>query len=295
MSENRPRVSIGLPVYNGERYLDEAIRSVLDQSYIDFELLISDNASTDGTEEICRSAAASDPRVVYLRNDENLGAAPNYNRLVDLSNGEYFKWIAHDDGCAPEFLEQCVRVLDNEPEVVICYSKTILLDEVGDVLDHYSDGLHLRSPDPCERLRVFLDTPGWCNPIFGLIRRSVLSRTPRIGSYPRSDRTLLAELTLHGQFNELPDYLLHRRVHAEISTEVHVAEKDLAVWFDSRNRERKTFPRWKRYSEYVRMTQRAPISLSQRAHVLGLVSRSAMSLGKVRGLLSDVVGQGKNR
>lgn len=284
-----PRVSIALPVFNGERYLEQAITSVLTQTFDEFEFLIGDNASTDATEEICRSYAASDPRVRYVRNTTNLGAAPNYNQLFHRSGGEYFKWIAHDDLCEPEFIERSVAVLDHDPGVVICYSKTVLIDALGDEIEHYSDGLHMTQTAPHERVRLLLETPGWCNPIFGLLRRSMLAATPLIASYPRSDRTLLAELSLHGRFHELPEPLLKRRVHPQISTEVHVAERDLAVWFDARNRTRRTFPRWKRYSQYIAMAARAPLPAGERARVLGVVAGNAMSLSKVRGLASDVV------
>ena len=104
MSENEPRVSIGMPVYNGEKYLEEAIQSILAQTYSDFELVISDNASTDKTQEICLEYAARDSRVRYHRNEKNLGAAPNYNRTFELSTGQYFKWADYDDLLAEEFL-----------------------------------------------------------------------------------------------------------------------------------------------------------------------------------------------
>ena len=213
MTPKKTKVSIGLPVYNGDNYLAEAIESVLAQTHENFELIISDNASTDGTEEICRAYAAQDGRITYLRNPENLGAAPNYNNTFHAANGRYFKWIAHDDRCAPEFLQRAVEILDNEPNVVVCYSQTILIDQHGEVIEHYSDDLHLRSPEPFQRFQKLVNTPGWCNPIFGLMRSSVLAKTPLIANYPRSDRNLLAELTLYGEFYELPEFLLHRRVH----------------------------------------------------------------------------------
>ena len=112
MLNNKPRVSIGMPVFNGENYLAEALDSLLTQTFSDFELIISDNASTDKTEEICRAYAVRDQRIRYFRNQENLGASRNYNRVFELSSGEYFKWAAHDDLCAPEFLGRCVDVLD---------------------------------------------------------------------------------------------------------------------------------------------------------------------------------------
>ena len=288
MSNGEPLVSIGLPVYNGERYLSEAIDSVLAQTHDQLELIIADNASTDATEEICRRYAAEDGRVRYHRNPENLGAAPNYNMTFHLASGEYFKWIAHDDRCAPDFVRQCVEVLGAEPQVAVCYSRTRLIDEHGDVTQEYSDGLHLRQERPYERFRQLLANPGWCNPIFGLMRSAVLERTPLIANYPRSDRNLLAELSLYGQFHELPDLLLDRRVHPQISTEVHVDERDLAVWFDTRNRDRRVLPRWNRYTDYGKMLWRAPIGWGDRGRAIGLLSQNVVSPAKLRGLGSDV-------
>jgi glycosyltransferase involved in cell wall biosynthesis len=118
-----PRVSIGLPVYNGENYLAETLDSILAQTFTDFEVIISDNASTDRTETICRQYAAQDRRIRYLRNTSNLGAAKNYNRVFELSQGEYFKWNGHDDPLAPVFLERCVAVLDRHPGVVLCFAR----------------------------------------------------------------------------------------------------------------------------------------------------------------------------
>ena len=114
-----PRVTIGLPVYNGQNYLVETLESLLAQTYTDFELVISDNASTDRTEAICRQYAAGDARIRYYRNDENIGASANYNRAFELGRGEYFKWAAHDDLLAPTYLERCVEVLDANPDVVL--------------------------------------------------------------------------------------------------------------------------------------------------------------------------------
>ena len=106
-----PRVSIGIPVYNGENFLEEAIRSVLAQTYQDLELVIADNASSDRTAEIGQDFAASDGRVRYVRNARNLGAAPNYNRVWEQSRGDLFKWLSHDDRILPGYVAATVAAL----------------------------------------------------------------------------------------------------------------------------------------------------------------------------------------
>jgi len=119
IKNHKPRVSIGLPVYNGENYLEEAIDSILAQTYKDFELIISDNASTDRTPDICQAYANKDPRIRYYRNEKNIGAAVNFNRVFELSSSEYFKWAAHDDIIAPDYISECIEILDNDDSIVL--------------------------------------------------------------------------------------------------------------------------------------------------------------------------------
>ncbi len=145
MRNSLPYVSIGLPVYDGERFLAETLDSLLAQTFEDLELIISDNASTDRTQEICKDYLAKDRRIRYYRNDQNLGAARNYNRVFELSTGKYFKWAAHDDLCASALTERCVEVLDSEPSAVMCYARTIIIDEHGKHQKDFDDFLDLRS------------------------------------------------------------------------------------------------------------------------------------------------------
>jgi glycosyltransferase involved in cell wall biosynthesis len=289
MSENKPRVSIGLPVYDGENYLAETLDSILAQTYSDFELTISDNASTDRTEDICQVYAARDPRIRYYRNEQNLGAAWNYNRVFELSTGEYFKWAAHDDLCAPEYLEWCVEILDRQPDVVLCYAKTCIIDQRGEVVENYFDGFNLRSPKPHVRLRGFFRAPGLCNPVFGLIRANTLKRTPLIGNYRASDRVLLGELALHGQFYEIPEYLFLRRGHPQRSLAANVTDSDIAAWYDPAMRGKILLPRWRRLLEYLRATKRAPLRWSERVRCYMQIGRFALLPEKWSGMGKDLL------
>src|ERR1700683_4254551 len=107
-----PRLTIGLQVYNGENDLAECLEALLGQTYEDFELLISDNASTDATADICRRYAKRDPRIRYVRQPRNIGLGPNYNFLVDQATGEFFKPAWHDDLYARDLLKRCIQALD---------------------------------------------------------------------------------------------------------------------------------------------------------------------------------------
>lgn len=263
-----PRVSLGMPVYNGEPYLIHALEVILAQTFSDFELIISDNASTDNTEEICRTYAARDSRVTYFRNQENLGAARNYNIVFERSQGEYFKWVSHDDSIAPTYLEQCVDVLSAHPDVVLCYPGTIVIDKHGNRLPtDPGDNITAVGSTPRERLRDFLISSSRnrkCNAVFGLIRSRVLAQTPLIGAYPSSDKNLLAELALHGSFLRVKDPLFFRRDHPESSVNANPGLEERAAWFDPRKKGAVRFQHWSWLSEYFSAIRRVPMSVSQR-------------------------------
>ena len=288
MSKHTPRVSIGLPVFNGENYLSRALDSLLAQTYTDFEIIISDNGSTDRTKEICQTYAARDPRMRYYRHEKNVGAARNFNFTFEVAVGEYFKWAAHDDMCAPEFLQRCVEILNHNPDIVVAYPLTLFLDENDKPQWTYADNLHLQSPRASERLSQFFENPGWCHPVFGLIRTSTLSKTQRIGNYPRSDRNLLGELALYGYFYQIPEHLFLRRIHPEISTVVNKTEAELAAWFDPLKKGKMVFPRWRRLFEYLRAISRAPLSWSERRRCFLEVARFTLVPKKWLGIAEDL-------
>lgn len=257
-------VSIGLPVYNGDCYLAETLDSLLSQTYTDFTLIIADNASTDGTKEICREYARRDERIRYVRSPENLGAAANFNRAFRLSSSAYFKWAAHDDLCAPEYLERCVSVLDARPEVAVCHTLTSIIDRDGNYLRDYDDQLDFRVSLPHERFRTYLlrKAREW-NAIFGVMRAEVLARTPLMGRYASADQVLLGELILRGALYQVPERLFFRRDHPENHWRANPTSRDRAVWFDPSNRGRRQLPvTWKHYWEYLRATRRAQLDSS---------------------------------
>lgn len=214
MNRGRPRVSIGLPVYNGERFLGHTLDSLLAQTYSDFELIISDNASTDRTPDVCRWYAGSDRRIRYFRNAQNLGAARNFNRVFELAMGEYFKWASADDVCQPDHLMRCLEVVDNDATVVLAYPQARFIDENGRLLNIHDPGWDLRSTEAHERLRFAIYARHWVNSLYGLIRTRALAKTRMMPAYPAGDYRLLAELALLGKFVEIPDYCFYRRIHS---------------------------------------------------------------------------------
>ncbi len=205
-----PRVSIGIPVYNGERFLGEAVQSLLDQTFGDFELVIVDNASTDRTSEICRAFAAKDARVRYHRNERNIGGAPNFVRAFELADrAPYFKWAAHDDRHHPEYLAECVAVLDAHPEFILCTSDVEIIDGEGRVVTNPDPELlaSARGVDltdvaddrPSVRFRNLILSEHQCLDTFAVTRRSELAQTAHSGPFVGSDRVAVAEISFARQ------------------------------------------------------------------------------------------------
>ncbi len=227
----QPRVSVGLPVYNGERYLEESIDSLLGQTYEDFELVISDNASTDRTAEICKRYARQDSRVRYIRQSQNIGLAPNHNFVFRQSRGEFFKWAASDDLYARDLLQRCVTALDEHPDVVVAHAWEAVIDDKGTVTQALEYPLTTDSPSAPQRLRSFLfgssglfdradgrgmlriDNNGILRACdeYGVIRTDVMRQISPLASYHHSDRIVVCELLLRGTFHITPDWMYFRR------------------------------------------------------------------------------------
>ena len=215
MYTQTPEVSVGLPVYNGERYLANALERLLGQEFGDFELIISDNASTDGTEEICRVFAGKDRRIRYFRNEKNIGLAANHNRTFELSKGTYFKWAAHDDDFPSTMLARFVKEFRGAPpSVVVVYSHCEYINEGGEVVGINSDRVNKNDPWPHKRLAHLLRNINMYNSPYGLIRASALRQTRLNGLYPGSDYVLMSELAMLGVFIEIPEALLRIRQHS---------------------------------------------------------------------------------
>ena len=267
-------ISIGLPVYNGEDYLAQALDALLAQTYHHFELIISDNASTDRTAQICQAYAAKDSRIAVYRSEENLGAAWNYNRVFELSKGKYFKWAAHDDLCEPSYLEKCVDVLEADSTVSLCYANTAVIDPSGAVKSRYTEDLHLQSPQISDRYRAFHQRflrKYKCNAVFGVMRRDDLVNTDLIGRYEASDITLLGELALMGRLTEIPEYLFSRRDHPEMSGRANPTAEAIAAWFDPENKKKRLMPMSRLLWEHIKAISRVPMPLTERLRCYSLL------------------------
>jgi hypothetical protein len=265
-----------MPVYNGEAYMAETIDTILGQDVDGLELIISDNCSTDATGEVAQDLAARDDRVRYVRNLRNIGAARNYNQLVDLARSDLFRWAGYDDLLLPGNLKSCLDVIDTEPDVVIAYPRTTIIDGDGAVVRDHDDKLHLRQPDPVDRVVAFTRDFTLCNPCFGVIRRDVLQRTGLVQPFVSSDVTLLVELALLGQWHEVPERLFLRRVHETSSRQGNVTMLQVARWFDPDKRQ-PLAPRTRVVAESVKAIGRSdlPAHTRRRAAAAFLATWSA--------------------
>ncbi len=300
-----PCVSIGLPVYNGANYVAEAIESVQAQTFGDFELVISDNGSTDATEDICRELAAGDSRIRYHRADTNGGAPWNFNRAVELSSGEYFKWLAHDDVIAPTYLARTVEVLRRDSEVVLCHARTGIIDSQGElVVDPASPAVwelqgispdverrrlaRVRSPRPQERfLGVLLDSIR-CHEVFGLVRRRAMNKTGRHHAYCSGEKVYLAEMSLLGRFHEVPEMLSFSRWHAERFSSNASAREQFAHMNPGAGRRRWSLPRQVRSTcGYFEAVARGQLGLVERAGCLAALARFVLRPAKWRSIAVD--------
>lgn len=249
-----PRLSIGVPVYNEERYIELCLRSILEQTYGDFEIIVCDNASTDRTCEIVQSLAQQDPRIVLHRAPRNLGASANFNWAVTLARGELFKWCAADDLMHPALLQSCIDGLDATPDAVLAFSGAVDIDAKGELIGEIYDNREpwrFDSPNVQTRVHELVCRNHSCIAVFGVIRRSALLKTKLIGSYTGSDRTLLLELGLQGKLIRTGDDLLLHREHERRSVRQFKELQERTVWFDTSAKGR-AFPAWRLTSEYLR-------------------------------------------
>jgi O-antigen/teichoic acid export membrane protein len=308
--DHTPRVSIGVPVYNGANYLSAALDSLLTQTYSDFEIVISDNASTDETQSICEQYAARDHRVRYHRVEVNQGLIWNFNRVVELARGEYFTWAAHDDLRSESFLQQCVTILDRDADVVVCHTQTACVNAAGEIIppdqnltytgsagyqmtpaDNIRRTARLLSRLPQRRLEGVLMYTTFCDEIYGLIRTSALHQTALMRPFFGSDMVLLAELSLIGRIHVLPETLFFSRSHSEQAT-LFAGEpetKTIAEKAPRKRRFRLVIPRKVRYpAELFTLLFTVKLPFTSRLKCAVVLMMFGLQPKKWRGVYEDI-------
>ena len=278
--DSSPLVSIGLFVYNGERFIKETLRSILNQTLTNFELIISDNASTDRTGDIAQAHARRDSRIRYYRSEKNMGAGWNARRVYELATGKYFKQAAVDDLLEPDFLRRCVEILERDPGCVLVYAATKEIDENGAFIKNYVTPMRTNSNDPAARFRDMMLIPCWSYQIFGVMRMSALRQIPPQGRYVNADTVLLARMALLGRFHEIPEHLFISRHHRGQSSKTlpprlrqprrirltnrYSRKLPGLEWWDPSKARTVTFPEFRLFREYSMSIYRAPLGVGQK-------------------------------
>jgi Glycosyl transferase family 2 len=207
-----PPVSLGLPVFNGGAMLVQALDSILAQTYGDFELIISDNASTDETHDVVSEYAARDRRIRYFRQPSNIGSGNNWTFVAQQARGVWLKWVSANDDYAARLVEDCLVPLQRDPRVVLAYGRTQFMDLDGNRMEIYAGDFDALSDNPLERYRIVRKRLHLGTPVqAGVIRLDALRRCGYLGNYRDSDRVLIAGLALAGKFVLLPQILFYRR------------------------------------------------------------------------------------
>ncbi len=263
MVGSKPLVSIGMPAYNDEKYLPRALESLLAQDFSDFELIISDDASTDASPDICMDYASRDTRIRYYRNYANLGGIKNYNRVFNLSQGEYFMWAAPDDWWHPSCISHCLEVLRSDSSVVLAYPQTVKTDDYGNQYGIMHAPWDTRGYPPVFRFYASIMGFAVGNMIHGLIRADALRKTRLHRNTLRGDMILLSELSLLGAFTHIPEPLFYKRIIRE--GETRQIRYRRWVDLDPKNRgHRVYFPFWKTFGGYLSVAWHAHLNLRQR-------------------------------
>src|SRR5437899_677493 len=265
-----PEVSVGLPVYNGEQYLAEAVQSICEQTFADLELVISDNSSGDLTSEICRAMAVRDSRIRYVRQPRNIGAARTFDFVARAANGKLLKWTTANDPSDRTMLAKCVDVLRREGDAVLCYGRTCFIDGGGNELGLYEHDLSFDQWRPSERFIGLRNRMTVNNAQQGRIRLQARRQTGLERSYPDGDMVMMAELALYGTFRLLPDVLLYRRMEKGAASRF-LSDQELRVFLDP-NFARKGFTAWRRHWDCCWSVLRAAIP-SGRSGSMALRSR----------------------
>jgi glycosyltransferase involved in cell wall biosynthesis len=269
--DSHPIITVGLPVYNGGKFLDETISSILCQDVASLELIISDNCSTDNTRSIIERRLSSDDRIKAVFSDKNLGAAWNFNNVLRLARGKYFHWSGYDDLMDVTMLSRCIEALKEVEGSVLAYPHTRIIDLKGSFVKEYDNGMDLRQEGADRRLYQYLRNIGMANPIFGVFPTLTIRQVGGLDSYPSADLVTLARLALLGKIIEIPEPLFSRRIHEKQSWRDVGLYEGFAKWFDTSSSKKIVFTDWRVFRELLLACLRENLPLGQKILCLGIV------------------------
>jgi hypothetical protein len=226
-SVSGPLVSIGMPVYNGERHMRSALDSLLAQDHDNFELVISENGSTDGTRAICRDYAARDPRVRVHHQPRHVPAIDNFKTALELARGDYFMWAAVDDTWYPAFVRMAVDELERNPEAGVAMSAIERVWDTGEPMDQirFVGGDDVNDKGYYATTRGVTSTRKYNLFIYGLFRTDVLKEAMRFApQVPAWDRLVMCQIALATRFRYV-DSILHTRMHHKQPSHVRLPDE----------------------------------------------------------------------
>jgi glycosyltransferase involved in cell wall biosynthesis len=265
-----PRVSVGMPAYNSAATICSSIESLLAQSFSDFELIVSDNASTDATRDLVESYARRDRRVRLVRQEVNVGVNRNYSHVARRASGELFKWTSSSDWCAPTFLERCVRELDAHGDAVLAVPRTRLFSDTPEMSEDYPRDVEVLDERPSDRLVRLTTTLALNNAMNGVIRMSALKRTPLMGTYIGADVVLMGHLALLGKFRLVDERLFYRRMSEATATALQNRDAVLAYHYPKPGA-CSLFQNTKQHLGWLRPALSVPMPLRERLPILKYV------------------------
>ena len=281
-----PRVTIGMPVYNGAQTIAQSLDSLLEQSFGDFELVISDNASTDDSVHIIKSYCQQDTRIRLIEQSCNIGANGNFSAVVDAARGEYFKWSTCSDLCSPDFLTHCVTFLDAHPDVVLAAPSTLLFETHPDESQLYTQDFAVLNESPGRRFQQLIETIKLNNAMNGLIRLKALrTRRPVIDHYMQADIVMMSCLCLQGKLAQVPDAVFLRRMDPRTATILMTKEDDLRHHYPSPDM-RALLPAWQLFLGWLRAVHQTPVAAADKRQAYCYIAK--MCFWERRRLLSDI-------
>lgn len=268
MDQRAPLVTIGMPTYNGARFLAQSIDALLAQDYPNFELVISDNCSNDETEAIARAHAGRSDRVRYVRHETHVGVSASFNRVLGLAEGTYFMWAADHDLWEPTLISRCVGALEADPAAVLAYPKSLLVDEDGAVIEEMDDQIDLGQPSALARYKHLIWRLNVCNMIYGVARRDALVATGGFPDVFSPDHLVLAKLVLQGPVLRVGGNLYLRRQNRPPETPDEDRGRRLADLNPAKAGDRVSLPPGRLYRDlregHLRAIEESPLSFREK-------------------------------
>jgi glycosyltransferase involved in cell wall biosynthesis len=282
-----PKISIGMPAYNSAATIGASIKSLLEQSFGDFELIVSDNGSTDSTRDIVEGLAQLDRRIRYVCQPENIGANLNYSSVARAARGEYFKWASSSDWCAPTFLAKCLISLEQNDDAVLAAPRTRLFNNELTTATDYTYDIEVLDFTPVARLVRLTSNLRLNNAVNGLFRTKSLRRTRLFDAFYHADIVLMGHLAMLGKIIRVDEFLYYRRMEVATAT----ALQDPVAWRKHHYPQmsaRVLFQSWKRNCGWMRACMATPMSTAERMRVVNYLLR--MCFWDRQSLVDDVQG-----